>query len=189
MITKRQIASVNFILEIEDRRKILNLSQLTDEIERARGSASQLSDRMDASLAPDGALKDDSVGSAQIENGAVSFAQLSSTLVFDGEVSVPANSGSEVVFASFPLSAPFLPESPQRFYFVSVFYVAPLPEFPPPPPIRITSENSVTWTRKSSILRLRIGVGRFFTQQILVLENPQNIDISASCQVYSLSEI
>jgi hypothetical protein len=87
--------------EVPDRRRqALTLAATGDELDRARGSLQELSQRLDTSLLPDGELRDGSVAETArgdkavstraIADGTVPIKKLSSTLIFyETRVTVP----------------------------------------------------------------------------------------------------
>ena len=76
---------------LDRRRQALTLAALRDELDRARGSLQELSQRLDTSLLPDGTLRDGVVSKSVLANGAVPIQKLSSTLVFDEPTSLLAS--------------------------------------------------------------------------------------------------
>jgi hypothetical protein len=96
-------ASDHFLLAIIDtgtasvrdrRRTGVTLSAVRDELALGRGSANQLSDRLDASLAADGTLKANAVTTAQMANNAVVTAKLA-----DGAVTAAKLADNAVITA------------------------------------------------------------------------------------------
>jgi len=76
---------------IDRRRKGLTLSSLRDEFDALGGSSSSLIDRLNTSLNPDGTIKDNAVGNAQIFKGSVDGQKLApnsvtETKIADGSV-------------------------------------------------------------------------------------------------------
>jgi|GEM_PF-2894309 len=68
------------------RRKGLNVSAIRDELTNARGSAAQLSVRLDASLAANGTLKPNVVGNTQITDNAITVTRLADNSVATGKL-------------------------------------------------------------------------------------------------------
>ncbi len=82
---------------VQDRRRTgLTVAAILDEVSLARGSASQLSGRLDASLAPDGALKANSVGSAQIANNAVTTSKIADSAITENKIATAAVTANKI---------------------------------------------------------------------------------------------
>ena len=95
---------------LDHRRQALTLAALRDELDRARGSLQELSQRLDTSLLPDGKLRDGSVAATvlgdeaastrAVADGAVPIKKLSGTLILNKTgVSVPASGQKVLLYA------------------------------------------------------------------------------------------
>ena len=213
---------------IEDRRRTnLTLASIRDELVQARGDTSHLSERLDASLAEDGTLNDNSVREAQIaddavtstkildgsirtdaladnavtgaklqshpsdnalravgkehiQDGAASMAQLSTSLVFDAEVSVPAAPGAGTETES----AVILEQLDEHaFHLISVRYVSPRPPLAP-----AFYFSSFKWTRRNSLFKPPGRVSIFFHRHEVLIQNPHTIAITVAIKAYRLFE-
>jgi hypothetical protein len=148
---------------LDHRRQALTLAALRDELDRARGSLQELSQRLDTSLLPDGKLRDGVVSKSVLANGAVPIQKLSGTLILNKTgVSVPA-SGQKVLFIR--------EGNDHAFLLVSVVCE------------EATFFGEVDWHLRA--------VRRSFTNQRfqqIVFVNTQNTEVTVSCKAYRLNE-
>ncbi len=166
---------------VEDRRRTgLTLSALRDEIATARGNQTTLSDRLDTSLKADGELKNHAVTGQHIRNNSVAIAHLSSTLVLDAEVSVPAASSGHVGRLRVVIET----RDTHAFYLKSVRFVGPRPSVRLIPLLR-----AFDWKHGSALVHPEQAPPDFWLHQHqLLIENPNTFAISVACKVYRLSE-
>lgn len=78
--------NTNTATVVDRRRTGLTVASIRDEIALSRGSFSQLSSRLDVSLAIDGTLKTDSVGNLQIANNAVNTNKIADNSVSTNKI-------------------------------------------------------------------------------------------------------
>ena len=143
-----------------DRRRVdLNLADIREEVTAARGSASHLLDRLDASLENDGTLKAGTAGLKQLKQG----------VKFSGQFTIAANTELPVVFlagqkiANFLVGVTILSTVPPQgtatvswIDFASQVFTI----FPPPPTIRFTrgirvkNESAITVTVQVNAIEL-----------------------------------
>ena len=158
---------------LDHRRQALTLATLRDELDRARGSLQELSQRLDTSLLPDGKLRDGSVAATvlgdeaastrAVADGAVPIKKLSGTLILNKTgVSVPA-SGQKVLFVR--------EGNDHAFLLVSVVCE------------QATLFGAVDWHLRAE--RQSFTNRRF---QQIVLVNTQNTEATVSCKAYRLNE-
>ena len=174
------------------RRRGLTLAALRDELEHARGTTPELASRLDASLLGDGTLRPTAVAEPVLATGAVSartvadgavpIQKLSSALVFDGQVSVPASPGAGQVGQA---AVTLLNADTPAFLLVSVHYDAPRAAVPPP----IPSFRSVDWTHRVTAFK-PAGAPPTAYQHFhqVVIQNASNTAVSVTCRAYRLNE-
>jgi len=85
-----QLATIDPVAKTiaDNRRKELTVASLRDEISAARGTAAKLSDRLDASLAPDGGIKANTITNAQLANDSITTNKLIDGSVIGQKVAV-----------------------------------------------------------------------------------------------------
>jgi hypothetical protein len=175
---------------VDGRRRALTLAALRDELERARGSTAELDVRLDASLLADGNLRtnavaepnmaDSAVATRAVANGAVSIQKLRSTLVFDGQVSVPASPGPGQVGE---VTVTLLSADTSAFLLVSVHYDGPRPVFP----IQQPHVFSIDWKHRVTAVKPP-GPSPYTHFHQIVISNGSSEALSATCRAYSLGE-
>jgi hypothetical protein len=189
----------------DHRRLQLSASALRDEVTAARGTAADLATRLNASLGPSGSLVANSVATAQLAdasvqasklaagavtepafatgavsnramaNGGVSIAKLAQTLVFNGQVSVPAAAAAGQLGTQ---TLTLLKTENPAFLLVSVHYDSPRPP--------VLGTVSLTWKMQSVVSKILLG-GAVHSYNVLI-ENPATQAISVTCKAYSLAE-
>lgn len=193
------------------RRLGLSAATLRDEVAAARGAAADLTSRLSSSLAPGGMLLANTVATAQIAdgsvqaakiaaaavtepalangavsnrtiaNGAVTIAKLTQTLVFNGQVAVPAapaagQLGTAVVNL-------LLADEP-AFLLISMHFDGPRPALPP----QAIFNQNFTWKHQTT-LQKPPGTVVFQHVHAVVIENPALSAISVTCKAYRLNEV
>jgi hypothetical protein len=193
------------------RRLNLSAAALRDEVTTARGSAVDLPTRLNASLAADGTLVANSVGATQLvdgsvqtskiatgavteatfgtgavsnralANGAVTIAKTAQTLVFNGQVSVPAapaagQLGTAVVT--------LLQTEDPVFLLVSMHFDGPRPNLTP---VQVFNQN-FTWKMQTTLIKPLLQTA-FSHNYALLIENPATTAISVTCKAYRIKEV
>ena len=151
---------------LDRRRQALTLAALRDELDRARGSLQELSQRLDTSLLPDGTLRDGVVSKSVLANGAVPIQKLSSTLVFDEPTSLLAS--EEKVL-------PILKADAHAFLLVSVRAT------------NATGIPKVDWHLRARLFDIPGPPREHFHEIVLV--NKSNDRVTVNCKAYRLNEI
>ena len=203
-------------VSVQDRRRLqLSAAALRDEVTAARGTATDLGARLNASLSPGGDLVANSVATAQladgsvqagkiatgaltppafaagavtepalaagavsnrvVANGAITIAKLAQTLVFNGQVSVPAAPAAGQLGT---LSVSLLQSENPVFLLISVHYDTPRP--------LLAGAVSLTWKSQSGVTKAVLGTA--VHSYGIVIENPATQAISVTCKAYSLAE-
>jgi len=192
------------------RRLGLSAAAVRDEVAAARGSAADLGTRLGASLTASGALAANSVGTAQLVDGniqtgkiaaaavtepllataavsnralanaAVTIAKMTQTVVFNGQVSVPAapaagQLGTTVVN--------LLQSEDPAFLLVSVHFDGPRPVLT----AAQIFNQTFTWKMQTNLVKPG-GQTAFQHNYAVVIENPATTAISVTCKVYRLNE-
>jgi hypothetical protein len=148
------------------------VAAVQSEVTAARGTQAQLTGRLNTSLANDGSIKP----------GTVSIQKMASTVVFNGQVSIPAAPGAGQKSET-PIS--ILNTEDPAFLLISVHYDGPRPALPPPFPL-----SSVFQWRRQVMLFKPPGAPTY-TQHIyqVIVENPNAIAISVTVKAYRLAEV
>ena len=196
---------------IQDRRRLaLSAAALRDEVTAARGSTADLASRLNASLAPGGALVANAVATAQltdgcvqtaklapaavsepvlanaavsnrtIANGAVTIAKMTQTTVFNGQVSVPASPGAGQVGTAV---VNLLAADEPAVLLISMHFDGPRPALPQNNPFN----QGFTWKHATSLQALA-NTTAFKHLHSVVIENPATSAISVTCKAYRLNE-
>jgi hypothetical protein len=165
------------VTPIEDHRRTgLTLGAVRDEITAARGSAADLTSRLNTSLASDGTLND----------GVAPLRKLKTTIVQFVAFNVPAaplppppgqfHEQEEPLYTT-----QTFPEQP--FLLVSVNLDGPAAGSPPQPP---NYQGMVEWSHR---VRLNVSNSTTFTYtHLLVIRNFSSFPAQVSCKAYMLSE-
>jgi hypothetical protein len=176
---------------VQDQRRLgLSASALRDEVAAARGSAADLTSRLNASLAPNGALlangvtepalAGNAVSNRTIANGAVTIAKLTQTVVFSGQIAVPAApAAGQLGTAAVNL---LLADEP-AFLLISMHFDGPRPVLAP----QAIFNQNFTWKFQTA-LQKPPGSTLFQHVHAVVIENPALTAISVSCKAYRLNE-
>jgi hypothetical protein len=165
---------------LDQRRLGLTAAAIRDEVNAARGTAPSLTNRLSTSLGPAGALVAGSVSTAQLANGAVTIAKLAQTLVFNGQVSVPA---APAAGQSGVASISLIQTEDPAFLLVSVHFDAPRPALLPAQ----TLNQSFTWELQTNLVKAA-GVTGIQHVYGLLIQNPSTQAISVTCKAYRLIE-
>jgi hypothetical protein len=171
---------------VQDRRRLqLSAAALRDEVTVARAAAPDLSTRLNASLASNGSLLPNSVGTAQLADGcvqaakvaagAVTIANLAQTVVFNGQVSVPAAPAAGQLGTT---TLTLVRSENPTFLLISVHYDTPRPP--------LAGTVSLTWKLQSVVAKSILAPA--VHSYGIVIENPSTQAISVTCKAYSLTE-
>jgi len=164
---------------VDSRRTDLTLSVVKDqldavkgEIAGARGSAAVLTDRLNKNLAADGTILP----------GTVSIQKMASTLVFNGQISVPAApaAGQTTVQSINVFSA-----DDTTFLMISVHFDGP----------RATGLTIIPISQffawQHQVVLVKPAASMTFTQHLhqVLIQNPNLFPISVTCKAYRLAEV
>jgi hypothetical protein len=118
------------------------------------------------------------VGPQHVRAGTVSITQLNAQLILDLEVSVTAAPAPGQV-AELPLTMDLL--DGEAFYLVSMQYVGPRPA------AAGSVTSSFTWTRRNTIFKPALQ-NQYQHRHDVLIQNPNTVAISVACRVYRLAE-
>jgi hypothetical protein len=209
LLASLNLGEVNTV--IDQRRIDLTLASVRDEVSGARGSLATMDARLDVSLAENGTLRPNVVGTAQlavnavataqiantavtepkladnvvsrrtIANGAISLTKLNPTPILDVQVSVPAAPAAGQITE---LAVDVETADELAFHIVSVRYVSPRPVGLPAP---VNFLNFFNWRRRTALVKLPNTLPVTHRHQIL-LENGNNFAITVACRAYRIAE-
>lgn len=196
---------------VQDRRRLgLSTAAVRDEVGLARGSAPDLSTRLVASLAANGTLAANTVGTAQIVDGnvvtgkiaagavtepllasaavsnralanaSVTVAKMTQTIVFNGQVAVPAALGAGQLGTAV---INLLQIEDPAFLLVSVHFDGPRPVLT----AAQLFNQSFTWKMLTNLVKPG-GQLTYQHNYSVVIENPATTPISVTCKAYRLNE-
>lgn len=167
---------------VTDQRRLgLTAAALRDELTAARGSAADLGTRLNASLAPSGALQPNSVSSTQVANGAVTIAKLVQSVVFNAQVSVPAATAAGSVGS---VSLNLLLSDAPAFLLISVHFDGPRPS----PAANVAFTQSFQWRCQSTLLKPAGATALQHAYGVLIENSSTTEAISVTCKAYQLTE-
>ncbi len=154
------------------RRTNLTLAALRDEVAAARGNAAALPDRLNKTLAADGAMLP----------GSTSIQQMASTLVLNAQFSVPA---APAVGQTTEQPITVLSTEDPAFLLVSLHF-----DGPRNPGIAIIPLSQIfDWRQR--VLLVKPPGSPSFNQHVhqVVIQNPNTFAISVTCKAYRLAEV
>jgi hypothetical protein len=156
---------------VDGRRTGLTLAAVKDEVAAARGSAADLSGRLNKSLAADGSMLP----------GIVSIQKMVSTLVSNTQVSIAAAPAAGQVSEQI---VTLLNTDNQAFLLVSAHFDAPRAVGPTVVAVTQTFE----WRHRVALVKP--PGSNIFSQHLhqVVIQNPNLFSISVTCKAYSVSE-
>lgn len=181
------------------RRRDLTVSALRDELNTASGTAAKLSNRLDTSLAPNGAIKPNAVANQQIadnsvtgtkltansvtkekiENGSVSLNKLGLTQVFDGQVAVPASPGAgQAGEANITLAL----TNDHAFFLISVLQVAPRPQIPQP------AGFQVNWMHRVLAVKGPGPLNPYLHHHQVLFQNFSATPMTVACRAFRIAD-
>lgn len=174
---------------IEDRRRVgLSLAAVRDELSGARGSASSLGAHLATTLGVDGALNPGVIGTAaladsaitqpKLANASVPMVKLATSIVAQGQISVPAANGTV------PGSATVVVQAVNQiaFHWVGVHLDAPQPVAP------FFFGNSFTWQHAVALVSIFTGIRTLVHRHQISIQNPGTFAITVSYKVYRMEE-
>lgn len=205
------LATINGAVVQDRRRLGLSAAALRDEVAAARGSAVDLPSRLGTALTAAGALNGNTVGTAQIADGsvqaaklaaaavtepalanaavsnrtiadaAVTIAKMTQTVVFNGQIAVPAAAGAGQVGTV--VTNLLVTEDP-AFLLISMHFDGPRPVVQP----QLAFGESFTWKCVTTALKPPLQTTYRHIYAVMI-ENPQQQAISVTCKAYRLNEV
>jgi hypothetical protein len=124
-----------------------------------------------------GHIKNHAVTKVKLKPGAVSIAQLSAGLVFEGDVEVPAAPGGGLPRMEYVVLESQVGKWLPRFFLISCHIISPIPSF---------GSYEVLWQQGSIMQQPKPGFAEL--SYALVLQNWGKVAITVRCKVYRLLE-